>query len=371
MPISARSAGDGSSSTMIATFSIAVRKRRGTDVSASATCCSNLLRSTRITRDDQAIVVAAVANGALVAQRFRTADTAPVQDQRVGRARPPLFRQRLAQLLLDEDRIVALGDADPVRDAEDVPIHRQPGDAERVAEHDVRRLAAHARQLDELVHVGRHLAAMLGDESLRHAEQRLRLRAKKPGGVDQRFELRRRRLRERLRVRIFLEQHRRDQVDARVGRLRRQDRRDEQLERVPVMQLGVGVGMLRLERIEDLARLASGLQWIGPLFQPTFVYESLKTRQCSCRAAIRFGTNCTGTTTFVRTGARTMCSDSAALISFSESGITSQNVSVKSKGVCAMEQKFAYVRGPALESSGTIVKLICLGCCGWSLMATV
>ena len=44
---------------------------------------------------------------------------------------------------------------------------------------------------------------------------------------------------------------------------------------------------------------------------------------------------------FVRTGARTTCSASASLISLSDSGITSQNVSVKSNGVCAIEQKFA------------------------------
>src|SRR5207247_11029219 len=102
-----------------------------------------------------------------------------------------------------------------------------------------------------------------------------------------------------------------------------------------------------------------------PLFQPTLLYDSEKTRQCSCSAAIRFGTNCTGTTTFVRTGARTTCSDSASLISLSVSGITSQKVSVKSNGVCAIEQKFAYVRGAVESSSGTMVKLICLG---WSAM---
>ena len=78
----------------------------------------------------------------------------------------------------------------------------------------------------------------------------------------------------------------------------------------------------------------------APLFQPTLLYDSEKTRQCSCSAAMRFGTNCTGTTTLTRTGARTTCSDSASLISFSESGITSQKVSVKSNGVCAIEQKF-------------------------------
>src|SRR4029077_4070408 len=80
---------------------------------------------------------------------------------------------------------------------------------------------------------------------------------------------------------------------------------------------------------------------------------------------MRFGTNCTGTTIFVRTGARTTCSVSASLISLSDSGITSQKVSVKSNGVWAIEQKFEYVRGADEFSSGTIVKLICLG---WSAM---
>src|SRR5205823_14496953 len=104
------------------------------------------------------------------------------------------------------------------------------------------------------------------------------------------------------------------------------------------------------------------------MYQPALLYDSENTRQCSCSAAIRFGTNCTGTTTFIFTGARTTCSASASLISLSESGITSQKVSVKSNGVCAMEQKLAYVRGSLGESSGTIVKLICLG---WSGMPRV
>ena len=62
---------------------------------------------------------------------------------------------------------------------------------------------------------------------------------------------------------------------------------------------------------------------------------------CSCSAAIRFGTNWTGTTTRARTGAWTTCSCSASRTSFSESGMTSQKVSVKSNGVCAIEQKLA------------------------------
>jgi hypothetical protein len=44
------------------------------------------------------------------------------------------------------------------------------------------------------------------------------------------------------RVGIAREERRRDHVDARVGGLRREHRGDEQLERVAVVQLGVGAG---------------------------------------------------------------------------------------------------------------------------------
>ena len=93
-----------------------------------------------------------------------------MKNERVGRPRPALGRHRLAQLLLDLDRIVAFGDADAVGDAQHVPIDRAARDAERVAEHDVRGLSPHARQRDERVHRRRHLAAVMLDQRPRHAD---------------------------------------------------------------------------------------------------------------------------------------------------------------------------------------------------------
>ena len=61
----------------------------------------------------------------------------------------------------------------------------------------------------------------------------------------------------------------------------------------------------------------------------------------SCSAAISVGMNCTGSTSRALTGARTMCSASASRISFSDSGCTSQKVSVKSNGVWLTAQKLA------------------------------
>ena len=85
-------------------------------------------------------------------------------------------------------------------DAQHVAVDRQAGNAERVAEDDVRRLAPDAGQLDERLHRVRHLAAVLVDERLRHAEQRLRFGAEETGGMNLRLELGGRGLRQRARV---------------------------------------------------------------------------------------------------------------------------------------------------------------------------
>src|SRR5262249_52983791 len=146
---------DGSSSTTIAMLRIASRKSRGMLRSASATMASNFARSTAFPRlplalaHERLVVVAVVAHHALLAERLRFANAPAVQDQRVGRLRPAGLPQRRGELLLDDFRLVALGDADPIGDAQHVAVHRQPWDAERVSEDDVGGLAADPRQLDE------------------------------------------------------------------------------------------------------------------------------------------------------------------------------------------------------------------------------
>jgi hypothetical protein len=85
-----------------------------------------------------------------------------MKNQRVGRASPSRFRHRGAQLLLDDGRVVAFRNPDPVRDAQHMSIDGEAGHTERVAEHHICRLSADTGQLDESVHVGRHLATMIG-----------------------------------------------------------------------------------------------------------------------------------------------------------------------------------------------------------------
>jgi hypothetical protein len=112
-----------------------------------------------------------------------------VQDQRVGCACPARLRQGRGQLLLDGLGIVRRRDAQAVGDAQHVAIDGQARHAEGVAEHDVGRLAADARQLDERVHRRRHLAVVAFDERARRAGDRSRLAAEEAGRDDQRLDL--------------------------------------------------------------------------------------------------------------------------------------------------------------------------------------
>ena len=190
--ISRSSSRDGSSSTTIARLFIASRKRRGIDASASATRRSNRSRSTAWFRDDGVEVVAFVLHGALVAQRLRLADAAAVQDQGVGGARPP----RLAAA-----RRTAAASTATASSPSAMPMRLRPrstcrstgspGTPSAWPRTTLAVLRPTPGSVDERVHVGRHVAAVFVDERLRHADQRLRLRAKEPGRMNLRLELRR------------------------------------------------------------------------------------------------------------------------------------------------------------------------------------
>jgi hypothetical protein len=87
-----------------------------------------------------------------------------VQDEGVGCTRPAIRWQCRAQLFLNQLRIVALGDANPVGHAQHVAIDCQPRETECVPEHDVRSLAANPWQLHESIDVGRDDAAVPGEQ---------------------------------------------------------------------------------------------------------------------------------------------------------------------------------------------------------------
>src|SRR5690606_27489490 len=96
----------------------------------------------------------------------REAHAAPVEDQPV-REHPPLrLLDQTPDHLLDLDRVLPRGPAETAPGAAEVRVHGQPRHAERVPEHDVRRLAAHPGQRHEVLEPRRHLAVEPLDERL-------------------------------------------------------------------------------------------------------------------------------------------------------------------------------------------------------------
>src|ERR1035441_1138012 len=125
------------------------------------------------------------------------------------------------------------------------------------AQHDVGGLARHSGQLQQLLHGARHLPAEFADQFAGCAHDRLRLVAEKPGGANVGFELFRLKRGKGLWRRVFLEKDRRDQVDAYVGALRRENGRDQQLPRAVVMQ---SAGRARIALVESPQDLVDALR---------------------------------------------------------------------------------------------------------------
>ena len=209
-----------------------------------------------------------------------------MENQRVGGTRPAGWGERTAQLLLDYFRLVGFRDPDSVGDAQNMAIDRQSRHAKRVAKHDVRGLPPNTGEARQGIHVRRDLAAVIAYQCLGHAHERLRLCAEESGRVNLRFEFLGGGLCESAGVAVPLEQRRCHEIDALVRRLCREHRRNEQLERVGVVQFRIRVRMLPFERVEDRVRFQSqssrvtlhrprrvAVQWIGPgpLFHPTLL----------------------------------------------------------------------------------------------------
>jgi hypothetical protein len=152
-----------------------------------------------------------------------------------------------------------------------VSIDGQPRHSERMTEDDIRRFASYSGEPGERFHVSRDLTAMFSDQGARHSQQRLRLLAEETCRNDLLLECGLPGARERLGVGISRKECGSDHVHARIGRLRRENCRDEQLERVAIVKFGIGVRVLDCERLDYSSNCIGGLQWIGPpLDQPTF-----------------------------------------------------------------------------------------------------
>src|SRR5579862_4949230 len=158
---------------------------------------------------------------------FRTpcdAQRAAVQDDLVREEDPLVTRDHVHQVPLDLLRIGVSGQLQTVRNALHVRIDDHTvRDLVPGAQHDIGGLARDPRHGQQLVHGARDLAAKFADDLARRPYQRLRLIAKEAGGADIVLELLRLERRKRLWSGIFLEQNRRDHVDAYIGALSRED----------------------------------------------------------------------------------------------------------------------------------------------------
>src|SRR5664279_4529175 len=186
------------------------------------------------------------------------AQRATVQDDLVRETNPLVARDRLHQVLLDLLRILVFRQLQAARDALHMRVHHHAvGDPVPRSQHDVRGLAGHSGQLQEFVHGARYLAAELADQLTGGAHHRLRFVAEESGGANVVFELFGLERGKRFGRRVFLEDDRRDHVDAYVGALRRKDGRHQQLPGAVVMQ---SAGRGRIALVEPLQDLVDALR---------------------------------------------------------------------------------------------------------------
>ncbi len=154
-----------------------------------------------------------------------------MKDQCVRYHRPLARRQRRGNLFLDLDWIRGLCDPQTIGDANHVSVDRESRNSQGVPEHHIGSLAPDTGQLNECFHPGWHQAGMARLECRRDLDESPRLLPKEPGRLYQGFDIADGCTGQLARVAVFLEQARCDLVHTLVGRLGRQDRRDEELER--------------------------------------------------------------------------------------------------------------------------------------------
>src|SRR3990167_4902465 len=123
-------------------------------------------------------------------------------------------------------------------------IHDYPRYAEVIPQHDVSRLPPHARELSELLHRSRDLSPVFPDERLSTREYGFSLGPEKPAGVYLLLELRPLGPGEIGRGRVFHEEALRHLVHPLVRTLCGQYTTDEQLKRVPVVEVAPGLRVL-------------------------------------------------------------------------------------------------------------------------------
>jgi hypothetical protein len=166
-----------------------------------------------------------------------------VPDQVVAEHHPVALLEQGAHGVLDLDRVGLVRPAEAAGQPPDMGVDGDAGNAEAVAEHDVRGLAAHAGQGDQVVQPGRHLAVVPLDERGAELEQRVGLGPEEAERSDDPLEVLPRGGCHRGGVGVRREQRRPYGVHPSVRGLGAQDGDHEELERVVEVELDAGVGI--------------------------------------------------------------------------------------------------------------------------------
>ena len=115
--------------------------------------------------------------------------------------------------------------------------------SERVAEDDIRSFAADAGKFAQLSHCVRHLAGMPVGDCFRRRADALGFVAKKSRGANRAFQLRLRRAGVIGCGFVLGEERRRDEVHPLIGTLRRENRRDQELQWIAEIKFAMRAGI--------------------------------------------------------------------------------------------------------------------------------
>jgi hypothetical protein len=161
-------------------------------------------------------------------------------------------RHERAKRVLDAVGVALAREAEAARDAADVGVDREGLVGAEVDEDDAGRLPADPGERLERGPLARHASAVQRRDDLHGLDDAPRLGAEEPERADVWPQLLRARPGVRRRVRVPREERRRDEVHTRVGRLRGEDHRDEELNVVAELERDARLRHRAREALDDL-----------------------------------------------------------------------------------------------------------------------
>ena len=173
-------------------------------------------------------------------------------DEFVGESNPAVLRDDLHEVLLDFYGLVVFCELEAAAQAEDVSVYNHAdGDLVPASENYVGGLAGHAGDAEHFVHGLRNLVAELLDDRRGRAFDGLCLVVEEAGAANDFFEFGQGSGGHVFGGGVGLEERGRDEVDADVGALRREDSRDGELKGAGMVERADDAGIRLCEDIAD------------------------------------------------------------------------------------------------------------------------